>query len=98
LSSPSSTTRRVQALMNLGFPIRQARFLVHVIVFSGVFLELLGHAWIDATSWTSCDNSKAFEEDNARIVIAFASVSIAVTHVATVAGTVWFAVTSGLMT
>jgi len=30
---------RVQALMNLGFPIRQARFLVHVLVFSGVFLE-----------------------------------------------------------
>jgi len=30
---------RVQALMDLGFPIRQARFLVHVLVFSGVFLE-----------------------------------------------------------
>jgi hypothetical protein len=30
---------RIQALMDLGFPIRQARFLVHVLVFSGVFLE-----------------------------------------------------------
>jgi hypothetical protein len=30
---------RVQALMDLGFPIRQARFLVHVLVFSGAFLE-----------------------------------------------------------
>jgi len=30
---------RVQALMDLGFPIRHARFLVHVLVFSGVFLE-----------------------------------------------------------
>ena len=29
----------IQALMDLGFPIRQARFLVHVLVFSGVFLE-----------------------------------------------------------
>jgi hypothetical protein len=25
--------------MDLGFPMRQARFLVHVLVFSGVFLE-----------------------------------------------------------
>jgi hypothetical protein len=30
---------RVQALMDLGFSIRQARFIVHVLVFSGVFLE-----------------------------------------------------------
>jgi len=30
---------RIQALMDQGFPIRQARFLVHVLVFSGVFLE-----------------------------------------------------------
>jgi len=35
--------------MNLGFPIRQARFPVHVLVFSGVFLErqyraFTGHA------------------------------------------------------
>ena len=30
---------RVMALMDLGFPIRQARFLAHVLVFSGVFLE-----------------------------------------------------------
>jgi hypothetical protein len=30
---------RIQALMDLGFPIRQARFLVHVLVFSGVFIE-----------------------------------------------------------
>jgi hypothetical protein len=25
--------------MDLGFPLRQAQFLVHVLVFSGVFLE-----------------------------------------------------------
>ena len=30
---------RVQALMDLGFPIRDARFLAHVLVFSGVFIE-----------------------------------------------------------
>ena len=30
---------RVQALMDFGFTQRQARFLVHVLVFSGVFLE-----------------------------------------------------------
>src|SRR5713226_3985682 len=30
---------RVQRLMDLGFSLRQARFLVHVLVFSGVFIE-----------------------------------------------------------
>lgn len=30
---------RVQKLMELGFPLRQAQFLTHVLVFSGVFLE-----------------------------------------------------------
>src|SRR5260221_7878363 len=30
---------RVQKLMDLGFSLRQARFLVHVLVFSGVFIE-----------------------------------------------------------
>jgi hypothetical protein len=30
---------RVLKLMDLGFPLRQAQFLVHVLVFSGVFLE-----------------------------------------------------------
>jgi len=30
---------RIQALMDLRFPMTQARFLVHVLVFSGVFLE-----------------------------------------------------------
>jgi hypothetical protein len=30
---------RVQNLMDLGFSLRQARFLVHVLVFSGVFIE-----------------------------------------------------------
>ena len=30
---------RVLKLMELGFPLRQAQFLVHVLVFSGVFLE-----------------------------------------------------------
>jgi hypothetical protein len=30
---------RVQKLIDLGFSLRQARFLVHVLVFSGVFIE-----------------------------------------------------------
>src|SRR5437667_8432731 len=30
---------RIQKLMDLGFTERQARFLVHVLVFSGVFIE-----------------------------------------------------------
>jgi len=30
---------RIQALMDLGFSQRHARFLVHVLVFSGVFIE-----------------------------------------------------------
>ena len=30
---------RVQKLMDRGFSLRQARFLVHVLIFSGVFLE-----------------------------------------------------------
>src|SRR6516162_4933277 len=35
----SVTPSRVEALMEFGFTERQARFLAHVLVFSGVFLE-----------------------------------------------------------
>lgn len=35
----SVSPARVGTLMRLGFTERQARFLVHVLVFSGVFLE-----------------------------------------------------------
>jgi hypothetical protein len=46
----------------------------------------------------SAGQFEAFKEDVARIVISFASVPMAVTHVATVAGVVWFAITSMLIT
>ena len=41
---------------------------------------------------------ESFEEHVARIAVSFASVPIALTHVATVAGIVWSAITFRLMT
>ena len=43
----SVTPARVEAIRQFGFTERQSRFLAHVLVFSGVFLERQYRAFTD---------------------------------------------------